>query len=234
MYLYSKFRFGRLWTWASLIGSLAILLSMAVYLDRVRTPDFLLEKGRLREHPIWLTAFYFHIAAAAVCLAVGPALMVVRLIRIKRLHQVLGYVYLNAVLWVAAPTGLLISPTAKFGWMSATGFVVTSVLWWWTTWLGWVGIQQGDTGKHVRWLVRSYSLALGAVWFRVSFVALKIPFLSISEATAYIASVWISLLVSLAVCEAALIRLFSAALVGTDWLSLFYPAKASGFPLLEE
>ncbi|MGB7343044.1 MAG: DUF2306 domain-containing protein [Pirellulaceae bacterium] len=220
MFLYSQFRFRSVWTGVSLIGSAAILISMSVYLDSTRTADFLLEKGPVREHPVWITAFYFHLVSAAVCLAVGPLLMVMRLIRVRRLHAVLGYLYLNSVLWIAAPTGLLISPTAKFGLLSAIGFVLTGLAWWATSWAGYAAIRRDDVPAHVRWMIRSYSIALSAVWFRVVHLVLSPQWWGWTEETNYVASVWISSLISLWVAERAVKKIYPTSSSWTEWLSV--------------
>lgn len=208
MFLFAKFRWSWMWTLMAIAGSLGILVAVTVYFDSMRTAIFLLEKGELRHHPLWKTAFYFHIIGSCICLAIGPLLMFLRLIRVRRFHAVVGYVYLNAVLWVAAPTGLIISPVAKAGWLSALGFIVTGVLWWWCTWRGYKTIGEIDVRPHIFWMLRSYSIALSAVWFRVvqHLMAFAVP--NVSDSFNYIASVWLSLLISLWISEACIRRHF--------------------------
>ena len=190
--------------------SIAIGINAVGYFSAGPTPSFLLEKGELRNHPLWTTAFYFHVAAAVVCLSVGPLLMVSRLVRSKRwrgreIHTVLGYVYLNAVLWVAAPMGLIISPVSKGGALAAAGFIVTGILWWYTTWRGYTAIRGGDTRGHICFMVRSYAIALSAIAFRIIQVALSVV---LDNYPNYIASVWLSLLVSVWLSEACIARHF--------------------------
>lgn len=208
MFLFAKFRWPFVWSLLALIGSLGILVGVTVYFDSVRTAVFLLEKGTLREHPLWKTAFYFHVVGSSACLAVGPLLMFLRLIRVRRFHAFMGYVYLNAVLWVAAPTGLILSPVAKAGWPSALGFTVTGVLWWWSTWRGYQTLGEIDLRPHIRWMLRSYSIALSAVWFRVvhQLIAFGLP--AVSDSSNYIASVWLSLAISVWISEACIHRHF--------------------------
>ena len=70
--------------------------------------------------------------------------MVMRLIQTRRFHSFIGYIYLNTVLWIAAPTGLLISSASKGGFWAATGFLITGIYWWISTWLGYQTIQSAD------------------------------------------------------------------------------------------
>ena len=221
MFLFAKFRWSACWSLLAIAGSVGILVGTTVYFDSMRTPVFLLEKGALRHHPLWKTAFYFHIIASCVCLAVGPFLMVLRLIRIRRFHSFVGYVYLNVVLWIAAPTGLILSPVSKAGWPAALGFLVTGALWWWTTWQGYRSLGQVDFRPHIRWMIRSYSVALSAVWFRVIHQLIAFGSPTVSDSSNYIASVWLSLLVSIWISEACLRRHF-----GRDRLALGRPTPS--------
>lgn len=203
MFLYSKSRLKYVWIGISIWVSVLILLNAGVYFQKGPTPNFLLEKGELRHHPLWATAFYFHVIGACVCLATGPFLMITKLIRYRRLHAVLGYAYLNAVLWVAGPTGLIISPVSKAGFWAALGFFVTGIFWWLSTWLGYRAIRANKLAEHIRWMVRSYSVALSAVWFRLIHYFLSY----IVEAdTAYIWSVWLSFFLSLWISEVCISR----------------------------
>ncbi|MEL6108214.1 MAG: DUF2306 domain-containing protein [Planctomycetota bacterium] len=219
MFLFAKFRWSWMWTLTAIAGSFGIFVAVSVYFDPTRTAVFLLEKGGLRDHPLWRTAFYFHVVGACVCLATGPLLMFLRLIRVRRFHAVIGYIYLNAVLWIAAPAGLIISPAAKAGWLSALGFSVTGILWWCSTWRGYQTIGKIDIRSHICWMLRSYSIALSAVWFRIvqHLIGFSVP--SVSDSTNYIVSVWLSLLISVWISETCIHRFF-----GRDRATLGRPA----------
>ena len=211
MFLFSKFRFSTIWSLIAIAGSLAIVIGLMVYFDSSRTAMFLLEKGELRNHPLWKTAFYFHIVSAGICLLTGPLLMVLRLVRIRRFHAFIGYVYLNVVLWAAAPTGLIISPVSKGGAPAAVGFAITGVLWWWTTWKGYRTLGEIDIRHHIRWMLRSYSIALSAVWFRVIHGVLAFEAFHVSAFSNYVASIWLSLAASILISEACILRHFGRA-----------------------
>ena len=90
----------------------------------------------------------------------------------------------------------------------SAGFLVTGLLWWYTTWRGYRTIRVKKTGAHVTWMIRSYSIALSAVWFRAIQILLAAGIPSIDNTTIYIASVWLSLLASLLISEASILSIF--------------------------
>ena len=194
MFLFSKSKLKVVWVAASLYVSAMIVIQSTAYFSAGPTPLFILEKGSIGEHPLWLTAFRFHVFSSCVCLITGPLLMIPRLIKYHRLHMILGYTYINTVLWIAAPTGLLISMVAKGGVVSAAGFLVTGIAWLISTWLGYTTIVKHELQSHICWMVRSYSIALSAVWFRLIQQAMSFRF---DNQTSYVSAVWLSLLVSI-------------------------------------
>ena len=113
-------------------------------------------------------------------------LMFARLLKHRRVHQSLGYLYLNSVLWLAAPTALVMAPFAKGGLPGALGFTLLGVLGWWTTWSGYASIRNNDLTGHIRGMVRSYCLALSAIFFRVFQLALY--YLGFADQTNYVLS----------------------------------------------
>lgn len=225
MYLFSKSRLKVIWVLITIWVSALILMNASIYFRSGPTPIFLLEKGDLRFDSLWRTAFFFHVIGACVCLAIGPLLMIRRLIRYQRLHAVLGYTYVNAVIWVAGPTGMIISPTAKGGALAALGFLVTGLFWWLSTWLGYRAIKKNEMTSHIRWMVRSYSIALTAVWFRIIQIGLSFAF---NNTSSYIAAVWLSLLVSIWVSETCISRHFKTKTHSLNWISNLAPLHLKG------
>jgi len=119
-------------------------------------------------------------------------------------HRRLGYVYLNAVLWMAAPSGLVLALVAKGGLWGTAGFAVAGVLWWHTTWSGYRAIRRGDVAAHVRAMVRSYSWALSAPAFRV--IQTAVFLLGMEDAPSYVISLWLSIAASVWLAESFLYR----------------------------
>jgi hypothetical protein len=205
MLLFSDRRGAACWTVLTVAACAILLLSNSIYFDGGATPRFLLEKGRLAHHPWWLAAFYFHVVGASICLAAGTPLMFPQWTsRNPGWHRLLGYVYLNAVLWVAAPTGTAMALTAKGGAWGTAGFALAGVLWWHSTWTGYQAIRRRDIAAHIRAMVRSYSWALSAPAFRIIQAALFLC--GIGHELNYIVSLWLSIAASVWLAESFLRR----------------------------
>lgn len=205
MLLYSKLRGAAWWLALTTVACGGVLLSNSIYLDVGATPRFFLEKGDWAYAPWWRAAFYFHVVGASVCLAVGTLLMFPRWTRnYPAWHRALGYVYVNAVLWMAAPTGLALSLVAKGGLWGTIGFTLARILWWLTTWSGYRAIRRGDMTAHVRGMVRSYAWALSAPVFRIIQVALLLC--GLDDASNYVLSLWLSIAASVWLAESFLLR----------------------------
>jgi hypothetical protein len=205
MLLYAKLRGAKWWATLTVVACGLLLLSNAIYFRGGPSPRFLLEKGHWAHNPAWLAAFYFHIVGASVCLAAGTPLMFPEWTRRHPTwRRRLGYIYLNAVLWMAAPTGLALAPTAKGGMWGIAGFTLAGILWWQTTWLGYRAIRRGDLAAHIRAMVRSYCWALSAPAFRVIQVLLFA--VGLDDASNYIASLWLSIAASVWLAESFLYR----------------------------
>jgi hypothetical protein len=204
MILYSGLRGARWWTIATALGCAGVLASNTVYLGD-ETPRFFLEKGEFADQPLWLAAFYFHVVGASICLAAGlPLMFPAWTRRHPKWHRALGYVYLNAVLWMAAPAGLVLAPAAKGGYLGAAGFTLAACLWWLATWSGYRAIVRGDLAAHVQGMVRSYSLALSAPAFRA--IQLALFFAGLGDEANYIVSLWLSIAASVWLAESFLYR----------------------------
>ena len=217
MLLYAGLRGATWWTVLTVVACGAILLSNTIYLDGAAPPRFLLEKGDWARNPWWLAAFYFHVLGASVCLAAGTPLMFPAWTRRHPAwHRRLGYLYLNAVLWMAAPSGLVLALAAKGGLWGTTGFALAGVLWWHATWSGYRAIRRGDIAAHVRAMVRSYSWALSAPAFRVIQAVLFL--FGMEDAPSYVISLWLSIAASVWLAESFLYR-------GRHGVTLLNPAS---------
>jgi len=227
VFIFAKSRLKWIWVLIALVFTFLTLLNATAFFSSGPTHRFLIERGELRFQPLWVTSLYFHIVSSCICLAVGPLLMIPKLVRYRRLHAVLGYAYLNVVLWVAAPTGLFLSIFAKGGWPSAWGFALTGVLWWWSTWAGYQAIRRSELIIHICWMVRSYALALSAVAFRV--VQQLMALGPLSDTTNYVISIWMSLLISLWISETCIKRHFSKSPVSSELPRWLFNVNESSF-----
>ncbi len=166
-------------------------------------PDvsFLLTKQDVVYNPVWRTVFYFHIFGGMLAIALGPIQFIKWLRRNNlALHRLIGKIYVVAILFIAAPTGLYMAFFANGGIYSSIGFVIMSVLWFYTTWMAINTIRKKQVQEHVKWMVRSYALTFAAVTLR-----LWVPFLSLviemEHLKVIIITAWISWLFNLIAAE---------------------------------
>ena len=205
MFLFRGLRGAGWWSALAALACAAILLSNTIYFSGPDSPRFLLEKGNWAQNSWWLAAFYFHVVGASICLASGTPLMFPAWTRrYPAWHRRLGYVYLTAVLWMAAPSGLALALVAKGGWWGTAGFAVAGSLWWCSTWSGYRAIRRGDVAAHIRAMVRAYSWALSAPAFRIIQVVFYL--LGLADASNYVLSLWLSIAASIWLAESCLRR----------------------------
>ena len=103
------------------------------------------------------------------------------------------------VLGWGGPAGIALAFGAKGGIAGKSGFLLLGVLWWSATCLGLRAILARRLAAHVAWMARSYAVATSALTFRIFHVGLYA--LGVPDGPNYIASIWLSLVVSLVAGE---------------------------------
>lgn len=182
-----------------------VLFNSLPYFSFRRDLPFLEEKGALVSDPLWRACFYGHVLGGMVCFASAPFLFWDRLrTRLPGLHRGLGRLYGVTVLGWAGPAGIYLSTHAKGGLSGRAAFLLLGLFWWGATATGVRTILAGRVAEHRRWMIRSYSLALSAVTFRVFQLALFQA--GMSDESNYILSLWLSLATSLVAGEALVRR----------------------------
>ncbi len=207
MYLFKNIKFAFLWTLLTFMLALLLINNTLLYFYPNVQVMFLLEKGALADWTLWRGAFYFHIVSSCMVLLVGFPLFFPTLLKYRKLHRWLGYIYFNGVLWFAAPSGLILAPFAKGGLMGATGFLLTGIFWWFCTWRGYTAIRDRQVNKHIQWMVRSWCLSLSAVSFRILHVAFDL--IQMDPIGNYVLSIWLSLLINALLAELFIARNFN-------------------------
>lgn len=183
--------------------SLALVLFMTTMMYWNFKPDvsFLLTKQDMVHQPIWRTAFYIHIFGGMLAIVLGP-LQFISFIRQRfaRVHKVIGKVYISSVLFIGAPTGLYMAIYANGGLYASIGFVLMSVLWFYTTWMGIQTIRKKQINSHIQWMIRSYAITFSAVSLRLWVPALSL-FSNFSSLQIIILTAWVSWLFNLIIAE---------------------------------
>ncbi len=163
--------------------------------------NFLLTKQDLVHQPVWRTVFYFHLAAGMLALVIGP-FQFIKAIRnySLKLHRTLGKIYVSSILFIGAPTGLYMAFYANGGTWSSLGFIVMSMLWFFTTMKALRTAMQGKIQEHINWMIRSYAVTFAAVSLRI-WVPLLSLYFEMEHQFVIIITAWISWFFNLCFAE---------------------------------
>ncbi|HCS22001.1 MAG TPA: hypothetical protein DIW47_15840 [Bacteroidetes bacterium] len=162
---------------------------------------FLLSKQHVLYLDIWRYSFYTHIASSLPLLLIGILQVIPPLRRnYPLLHRRLGRVYVFIVLFLAAPTGLIMGFYANGGIAAQASFMLLALCWWLFTFIGYRYYLKGELSKHGNFMIRSYALTLSAILLR-SYVFVLPLFSSIHGKDMYILVAWMSWVPNLLLVE---------------------------------
>jgi len=187
------------WLAANLI--LRVLVAIVAEYPRYFPPDFESPFLMGRESTFrgaYRVAFYAHIVAGPIVLLNGLILLNDRL-RTRRpsWHRMLGRIQAILVVFVLAPSGIVMAGESYGGWAAGACFALLAIL---TAGYTAVGVRSAIRGRfesHRHWMLRSYVLICSAVALRLVSGALEQIGVSDPEA-AYVAAAWCSWLLPLA------------------------------------
>ena len=132
---------------------------------------FLFGIGVEAKHRATPVIFVVHALAGGVCLFVAPLQSFRWVRRRPGLRHALGRTYVVAV-WLASVTAVVDAMSFNVTAASKATFIVTAVLWFATTTLGFVRTLQRRFAERHEWMVRSYSLSLFVASFSILVPAL--------------------------------------------------------------
>lgn len=163
---------------------------------------FLEERTVLYDKPLWRYSFYFHIAAGALCIVTALIQFSSWILKKrKKIHAISGKIYVFVVLLIGAPTGFYMTFFAKGGYAERACFMFMAIFWFYSTYKGFIAAaMQKNFLSHKFWMIRSYSMALTAVTFRVYHIVFYLS--GMSNYDNYAISLWISVLGNAAIAEA--------------------------------
>jgi uncharacterized membrane protein len=123
------------------------------------------EEIKLKHYQI---AFFTHVYTSIFVLIFGGFQFSKR-IRNKytATHRNLGKVYVFLILFLAAPTGLIMAYYANGGIYSQISFLIQAVLWFAFTLIAFLKIKQKDVKSHQIYMILSYALTLSAISLRL-------------------------------------------------------------------
>ncbi|GHJ37153.1 hypothetical protein Sm713_27620 [Streptomyces sp. TS71-3] len=124
-------------------------------------------------------AFYVHIVAAGLALALGPWQFSKRLrTRHWRLHRWNGRVYM-VTLALGSAAAFVMSMFNSVGISGFFGFAALAVLWGWTALRGYKAARARRFREHEAWMIRNFALTYAAVTLRLwlgVLIMVQLPF----------------------------------------------------------
>ena len=175
------------------VCSLLLIYNTLPYFSFSRNFDFIEERSLLFQSSLYSASFYIHITAGALC--IGTALIQFSrylLKKSKAIHRLSGKIYVFVVLFLGAPTGLYMSFFAKGSFWERSLFMFMAAWWFITTLYGLSTIHKRNIVAHKIWMMRSYSMAMTAVTFRVYHIVFFL--LGWGHLENYELSLWISVI----------------------------------------
>ena len=150
------------------IFSLLLVYNTLPYFSFSRDFSFIEERSLLFQSNLYSASFYIHIFAGAVCITTA-LIQFSRYIlkKSKAIHRWSGKAYVFVVLFLGAPTGLYMSFFAKGSIWERLLFMFMASTWFITTLYGLSTIRKKNVLAHTIWMMRSYSMAMTAVTFRI-------------------------------------------------------------------
>ncbi|HEX6332644.1 MAG TPA: DUF2306 domain-containing protein [Flavisolibacter sp.] len=198
--------FGSMVFWTPVtIFSLLLIYNTLSYFSFSRDFSFILERQLLFEDGMYYTFFYVHIAAGVICIAASLVQFSSYILkRRKTIHVWSGKFYVLVVLLAGAPTGLYMAFFAKGSFYERALFLFMALFWFFTTWKGWSVIRKKQVLAHKIWMIRSYSMAMTAVTFRIYHLVFYM--LGWDHLENYELSLWISVIGNMLVAESVIWR----------------------------
>lgn len=167
--------------------------------------SFIEERAILFLQPVYRWSFYLHIFAGMFCITAALTQFSSYLLKKRKaIHVWMGKIYVLVVLLLGAPTGLYMSFFAKGSFWERILFMFMAVYWFYSTAKGLQTIRQKNVLAHKNWMIRSYSMAMTAVTFRVYHIFFY--YFGVDHLHNYEISLWISVLGNMLVAEYLIFR----------------------------
>lgn len=174
------------------LGHAVAIFSVSVkYYSLNFSQGFLLGKESLFNDTIYPYGFFGHIATAPFIMVLGLFQFSQQLrVKFPKWHRISGKIYVGLIVFISAPSALIMAYYAKGGWMVQVAFILLSILWWVFTLLAYRNAVKGKFKQHQKNMMRSYVLTLSAIFLRLYFFVLLNLF-DVESNTAYTIASWI-------------------------------------------
>src|SRR6185369_7363010 len=120
--------------------------------------------GQYRGKEAWI---FMHLGGGMIALLVGPGQLWLGLSNRKiDVHRKLGLVYMGAIA-VSVTAAFYLATHTALGWVFGAGLMGLAIAWIITTGLAFVAVRRGLLQQHREWMIRSYVVTFGFVFFRI-------------------------------------------------------------------
>ena len=197
-----KIDFPKLFLWITVLFFSLLLFRISFqYFPMKTNVGFIRTKQRFFDVEIWKYAFFTHVYVSVFSLLAG-LIQFSKTVQNKftKLHRIYGYVYVIIILFLGAPSGLIMSFYANGGWIAQSSFAILSVIWWLTTYFAVKEARNRNWKKHELWMIRSYALTLSAVTLR-GWKVILVPLIEASPMELYRLVAWLSWTLNLLIAE---------------------------------
>ena len=187
-----------------LLFSSAFLLMLQTIVPHLTLGDhvgFLQEKQAYINDPIWRTAFYIHVFSSILTLLAGATQFSGYILRHhKKLHRIMGRIYVWDILLINFPTGMILALNANGAWHTSLAFVILDCLWFAFTLKAVLEIKKKKIAAHRNFMIRSYALTLSAIALR-SWKIILTNTTSLDPAIIYMMDAWLGFVPNLLLAE---------------------------------
>lgn len=116
----------------------------------------------------WITSFYIHITSSLIVIFCGVTQFSKYLITYKpQIHRSIGKLYVFLILFIAAPSGLIMGLYGNGGIFAQIGFIIQALFWLYFTYMALKKAINKDFIEHGKFIFRSYAMTLSAISLRL-------------------------------------------------------------------
>jgi Predicted membrane protein (DUF2306) len=180
--------------------SLLLVYNTTLYFSFSYEFDFIKERLLLFAKPLYSWCFYIHIFAGMWCITTALLQFSSWVLKKRRkIHVWSGKIYVFVVLVLGAPTGMYMSFFAKGTLAERMLFMFMAIVWFATTVKGLQAVHNRNIISHKNWMIRSYTMALTAVTFRIYHIVFYL--LGWNDLENYEFSLWLSVVGNMLAAE---------------------------------
>jgi hypothetical protein len=180
--------------------SLLLVYNTLPYFSFSTEFSFIEERIILFAKPLYKYCFYIHIFAGMWCISTALLQFSAHILKKRKaIHVWGGKIYVFVVLILGAPTGMYMSFFAKGSIAERLLFLFMAIVWFGTTLRGLQAVHEKNIISHKNWMIRSYTMAMTAVTFRIYHLVFYV--LGWGHLENYEFSLWLSVLGNIAIAE---------------------------------